>query len=66
MTLTQTQLRAKALGISAVTMKAVESMDDQPLDYWMALKAECEKHNEDFEEILWALYYPGNPEGLHN
>lgn len=62
--ITQTQLKAKALGIPLTLMRAVESMDDRPLDYWLALKVECEKSGEDFEEILWALYYPFTPVGM--
>jgi hypothetical protein len=45
-------------------MHAVDEMDDHSLDYWQGVKKECVTHGEDFQETLWALFYPFTPEGM--
>ncbi|MCI1650301.1 hypothetical protein [Bifidobacterium tibiigranuli] len=56
--------RAHTLGIPVSLMHAVDEMDDHSLDYWQGVKKECVTHGEDFQETLWALFYPFTPEGM--
>lgn len=63
---TRTIQRAHALGIPVALMHAVDEQDWHTLDYWQDVKAACEAQGEDFQEILWALFYPWAPLGLHD
>lgn len=56
--------RAHTLGIPVALMHAVDGMDDHSLAYWQGVKRECINNHEDFEECLWALFYPFTPEGM--
>jgi N-formylglutamate amidohydrolase len=62
---TRTIQRAHALGIPVALMHAVDEQDDHSLEYWQDVKRRCEAQGEDFQEILWALFYPFAPLGLH-
>lgn len=63
---TRTIQRAHALGIPVALMNAVDEQDDHSLEYWQGVRAECIKNHEDFQETLWALFYPFAPLGLHD
>lgn len=63
---TRTIRRAHALGIPVALMNAVDEQDDHSITYWQGVKQACEAQGEDFQERLWALFYPWAPLGLHN
>lgn len=63
---TRTIQRAHTLGIPVALMNAVDEQDDHSITYWLGVKRECEKQHEDFQETLWAIFYPWAPLGLHD
>ncbi len=62
---TRTIQRAHALGIPVSLMNAVDEQSWHTVDYWQDVKQACETQHEDFQETLWALFYPWAPLGLH-
>lgn len=63
---TRTIRRAHALGIPVALMHAVDEQSWHDIEYWQGVKQACETQHEDFQEILWAIFYPFAPLGLHD
>lgn len=63
---TRTIQRAHALGIPVALMHAVDEQDWHTLSYWQGVKRACETQGTDFQERLWAIFYPWAPLGLHD